>query len=81
MISCPENAQCMCWLIPGMDDGMTDIDATEFKFQAASDCKLNSLMFPNYKNTATGKALMGKAPHEIGVLLGHILDQFLAKKL
>ena len=47
------------------------IDATEFKFQAASNCKLNSLVFPNYKNTATWKPLIGIAPYEIGILLGH----------
>ena len=39
--------------------GLTDlvIDATEFKFQSASNFELNSLMFSNYKNTQTGKAL------------------------
>ena len=47
------------------------IDAIEFRFQAASNCKLNSLVFPNYKNTATGKALIGIAPYEIGILLDH----------
>ena len=35
--------------------GLTDlvIDATEFKFQSASNFELNSLMFSNYKNTQT----------------------------
>ena len=33
-------------------NGLTDIviDATEFKFQSASNFKLNSLMFSKYKN-------------------------------
>ena len=33
--------------------GLTDlvIDATEFKFQSASNFELNSLMFSNYENT------------------------------
>lgn len=37
--------------------GITDmvIDCTEFKFQHATDLDLNSLMFPNYRNTVTGK--------------------------
>ena len=33
-------------------------DATEFKFQNASNFELNSLMFSHYKNTQTGKALI-----------------------
>ena len=50
--------------------GLTDlvIDATEFKFQSASNFELNSLMFSNYKNTQTGKALVGISPNEVGVL-------------
>ena len=45
--------------------GLTDlvIDATEFKFQSASNFELNSLMFSNYKNTQTGKALIVISPH------------------
>ena len=45
--------------------GLTDlvIDATEFKFQSASNFELNSIMFSNYKNTQTGKALIGISPH------------------
>ena len=35
------------------------IVATEFKFQHASDFQMNSLIFPNYKNTQTGKILVG----------------------
>ena len=46
--------------------GKTDlvIDATEFKFQSASNFELKSLMYSNYKNTVTGKALIGIAPHQ-----------------
>ncbi|XP_065678095.1 uncharacterized protein LOC136093104 [Hydra vulgaris] len=46
-------------------NGLTDIviDATEFKFQQASNLDLSSLMFSLYKNTHTGKALIGIAPH------------------
>ena len=63
--------------------GMTDIiiDATEFKFQTASNHELNNLMFPNYKNTTTGKALIGIARYGMVILLDHILDQFLTQKL
>ena len=41
---------------------LTDIiiDVTEFKFQLASNFELNSLMFSHYKNTVTGKALIGR---------------------
>ena len=35
------------------------IVATEFKFQHTSDFQMNSLIFPNYKNTQTGKILVG----------------------
>lgn len=54
--------------------GLTDlvIDATEFKFQRASNYELNSLMFSNYKNTQTGKALIGISPHGSGILFSDI---------
>ena len=54
--------------------GLTDIiiDATEFKFQCASNFELNSLMFSNYKNTQTGKALIGISPHGMGLLFSDI---------
>ena len=54
--------------------GLTDlvIDATEFKFQSASNFELNSLMFSNYKNTQTGKALIGVSPHGSGILFSDI---------
>ena len=56
------------------EHGLTDlvIDATEFKFQSASDFELNSLMLSNYKNTQTGRALVG---------LSHFQGQFLIQKL
>ena len=40
--------------------GLTDmiINCTEFNFQHISNLDLNSLMFSNYKNTITGKALV-----------------------
>ena len=54
--------------------GLTDlvIDATEFKFQSASNFELNSLMFSNYKNTQTGKVLVGISPHGGGILFSDI---------
>ena len=54
--------------------GLTDLvlDATEFKFQQTSHFELNSLMFSNYKNTQTGKALIGIAPHGGGILFSDI---------
>ena len=54
--------------------GLTDIviDATEFKFQSASNFELNSIMFSNYKNTQTGKALIGISPHGSGILFSEI---------
>ena len=54
--------------------GLTDlvIDATEFKLQSASSFELNSLMFSKYKNTTTGKALIGISPHGMGLLFSDI---------
>ena len=54
--------------------GMTDlvIDATEFKFQCATNYDLNTLMFSHYKNTQTGKALIGISPHGMGILFSDI---------
>ena len=43
------------------------IDCTEFNFQHVSNLDLNSRMFSNYKNTITGKALTGIAPHGMGL--------------
>ena len=48
------------------------IDCNEFKFQHVSNFDLNSLMFSNYKNTITGKALIGIAPHGMGLLFSDI---------
>ena len=52
--------------------GLTDLlnEATEFKFQYASNFELNSLMFSNYKNT--GKASVGISPHGGGILISDI---------
>ena len=48
------------------------IDATELKFQSASNFELNSFMFSNYKNTQTGKVLIGISPHGSGILFSDI---------
>ena len=34
---------------------------------------MNSLMFSNYKNAQTGKALVGISPHQGGILFSDIL--------
>ena len=54
--------------------GLTDmiIDCTEFKFQHVSNLDLNSLVFSNYKNTITGKAVIGIAPHGMGLFFSDI---------
>lgn len=54
--------------------GLTDlvIDCTEFKFQHATNFELNSLMFSNYKNTVTGKALIGISAHGSGLFFSDI---------
>ena len=54
--------------------GLTDliIDATEFKFQCATNYELNSLLFSNYKNTTTGKALIGISAHGMGILFSDV---------
>ena len=68
--------------------GLTDmiIDCTELKFQHVSNLDLNSLMFSNYKNTITGKALIGIAPHGMGLFFsdiypGSISDNCINEKL
>ena len=48
------------------------IDATEFKFQNESNFELNSFMFSNYKNNATGKALIGISPNGMGIFFSDI---------
>ena len=54
--------------------GLTNIviDCTEFKFQQASNYDVNCIMFSNYKNTHTGKALIGISPHGTGLLFSDI---------
>ena len=64
--------------------GLTDleIDATEFKFQSASNFELNSLMLSNYKNIQAGKVLIGISPHGGGIsLVTYFLDQFMIQTL
>ena len=54
--------------------GTTDLvlDATEFRFQTASNFDISSLMFSHYKNTTTGKALIGISPHGMGIIFSEI---------
>lgn len=54
--------------------GLTDLvlDATEFKFHTATNYDVNSLMFSNYKNHSTGKALIGITPHGMGLLFSDV---------
>jgi len=49
--------------------GLTDmiLNCPEFKFQHVSNLDLNSLIFSNYKNTITGKALTRIASHGMGL--------------
>lgn len=67
--------------------GLTDLilDATEFKFQLATNYELNSLMFSHYKNCTTGKALIGISAHGMGILFsdvypGSISDSSITEK-
>ena len=67
--------------------GFTDliIDVTEFKFQCATNYEVNPLIFSNYKNTQTGKALIGIAPHGMGIVFsdvypGSISDSAITEK-
>ena len=54
--------------------GLTDmvIDCTEFKLQQPSNYDLSTLTFSNYKNTHTGKALLGISPNGIGLVFSEI---------
>ena len=54
--------------------GTTDLvlDATEFKFDTASNFDINTLMFSHYKNHATGKALIGISAHGMGVIFSEV---------
>ena len=63
--------------------GLTDliIDATEFKFQCATNYEINSLMFSNYKNTQTGKALIGISAHGSGIVFSDIYPGSIPKSL
>ena len=61
------------------------IDCTEFNFQHVSNLDLNSRMFSNYKNTITGKALTGIAPHGMGLFFsviypGSLSDNYITEK-
>ena len=54
--------------------GLTDIviDCTEFRFQKPSNYDVNTLMFSNYKNTTTGKALIGITANGMGVFFSDV---------
>ena len=54
--------------------GSTDlvIDATEFRFDKASNFDMSALMFSHYKNTTTGKALIGISPHGMGLVFSEV---------
>ena len=54
--------------------GKTDlvIDATEFKFNFATNLDVNTLLFSHYKNHSTGKALIGIVPHGMGILFSEV---------
>ena len=57
-----------------MDNGLTDLvlDATELKFQFATNYDVGSLMFSHYKNHSTSKALIGTSPHGIEILFSDV---------
>ena len=54
--------------------GLTDIviDFPEFKLQQPSNYDLGTLIFSNYKNTHTGKALVGISPNGMGLVFSEI---------
>ena len=54
--------------------GLTDLvfDCTEFKCQQASNYDLNPLMFSDYKNATTEKALIGITLHGSGIIFNDI---------
>ena len=58
--------------------GMTDmaIYFTDFNIQLATNLDLNSLIFSNYKNTVTGKALIGFSAHGAGLLFSDAFSKF-----
>ena len=47
-------------------------DCTEFKSHHVSNLDLNSSIFSNYKNTITGRALIGIASHGMGLFFSDI---------
>ena len=53
---------------------LTDLVIVEtvFKFQHGFNFELNVLMFSNYKNTQTGKGLVGISPHGRGFLFSDV---------
>ena len=56
------------------------IDCTEFKCQKASNYDLNSLMFSDYKNATTAKALIGITPHGSGIILSDMYPKYQTTK-
>ena len=53
----------------------------KFKFRNATNFELNSLMFPKYKNTQTGKALVGLSSKRGGIIFGDISMSISVSKL
>ena len=59
-LDCLQDIYLKIYIFVETGHGLTDliIGSTEFKSQDVANFELNSLMFPNYKNTQTGKALV-----------------------
>ena len=57
--------------------GMTDmvIDCTKFKSQHAQYLNLNLFMFSIYKNTLTGKAVLGVSHHDTRLLFSEFKNE------
>lgn len=77
-----QSKDCLIFIVSDLfvktGHGMTDvvIHCTEFQFQHATNLDLNSLIFSNYKNTVTGKALAGISPHVTGLLYSAMFSCF-----
>ena len=61
-----------CFVETGYDITNLVIDSTELKYEHASNFNISSLMFSNYKNTVTSKALIDIVLQWIGILFSGI---------
>lgn len=52
------------------------IHYAKIKFQHATNSTLNSPFFPDYKNTLTGKSLIGISPHGTRHLFSDVFSWF-----